>query len=102
MNSRALNMLGLCARAGKLVTGEKAVVQAVRARTCFVALLDGGVAGNGEKAVTQACATHEVPLLRAEPGQLGGAIGKPGRMAVAVTDAGMAKRLIELCQTAEG
>lgn len=97
MNDRALGMLGLCARAGKLVTGEKAVTQAIRAGACHVALLDGGVAKNGEKAVSQACETCGVPLLRTEAGALGSAIGKPGRMAVAVTDAGMAKRIIELC-----
>ena len=97
MNSQALNMLGLCARARKLVTGEKAVVQAIRAG-CPLAILDGGVAKNGEKAVSQACLTHGAVLLRAEPGQLGRAIGMPGRMAAAVTDAGMAARIIQLCQ----
>ena len=102
MNSRALNMLGLCARAGKLVTGEKAVVQAVRAETCYAVMLDGGVAGNGEKAVSQACETHGVPLLRTAPDELGRAIGKPGRMAAAVTDVGMARRIIELSEPSEG
>ena len=97
MNDRALNMLGLCARAGKLVTGEKAVVQAVRSGACHVVLLDGGVAKNGDKAVAQACESHGVPLLRAEPGRLGEAIGRPGRMAAGVTDPGMAKRIMELC-----
>ncbi len=99
MNSRAMSMLGLCARAGRLVTGEKAVVQAVRAGSCCVVLLDGGVAPNGLKAVTQACETHQVPLFRTDPGQLGQAVGRPGRMAVAVTDPGMAARVIELCQS---
>ena len=98
MNPRALGMLGLCARAGKIVTGEKAVVQAIRNGTCHLALLDGGVAANGEKAVSQACLTHEVPLLRTEPGELGDAIGKPNRMAAAITDPGMAKRLQQLCE----
>ena len=97
MNDRALSMLGLCARAGKLITGEKAVVQAVRSGSCHVVLLDGGVAQNGEKAVSQACASHGVPLLRAEAGRLGEAIGRPGRMAAGVTDPGMAKRIMELC-----
>ena len=97
MNDRALSMLGLCARAGKLITGEKAVVQAVRSGSCFVVLLDGGVAQNGEKAVSQACASHGVPLLRAEPGRLGEAIGRPGRMAAGVTDPRMAARIVELC-----
>lgn len=99
MNDRALNMLGLCARAGKIVTGEKAVVQAIRAGSCHVALLDGGVAPNGEKAVRQACDTHGVPLLRTESGALGRAIGRPNRMAAAVTDEGMAKRLLQLCES---
>ena len=102
MNDRAMNMLGLCARARKLIAGEKAVAQAVRDGGCCLARLDGAVAKNGDKAVSQACETCGVPLLRAEPGRLGQAIGKPGRMAVGVTDAGMAKRIIELCRENEG
>ena len=101
MNPRAMNMLGLCARAGKLVTGEKAVVQAIRSGGCYAAVLDGGVAPNGEKAVTQAAKTHGVPLFKAEAGRLGPSIGRPGRMAAAITDAGMARRLIELCEVSE-
>ena len=38
---RALNMLGLCARARKLITGEKAVIQAVRGGGCCLVALDG-------------------------------------------------------------
>jgi len=102
MNERAMSMLGLCARAGKLISGEKAVVQAIRSGACALAILDGGVAVNGEKAVSQACQTHETPLLRTAPGELGRAIGRPGRMAVAVTDAGMARRVIQLCETPGG
>ena len=102
MNRRALDMLGLCARAGKLITGEKAVVQAIRSGACHLAVLDGGVAANGEKAVSQACSTHGVALVRTQPEALGAAIGRPGRMAAAVTDAGMARRLEQLCETPEG
>ena len=81
MNERGEGMLGLCARARKLITGEKAVVQAVRAGSCRLAILDGGVAKNGEEAVAQACQVHGVPLLRTRPGQLGRAIGKEGQNA---------------------
>ena len=98
MNDRALSMLGLCARAGKIVTGEKAVVQCIRSGQCIVAVLDGGTAKNGLKAVTQACETHGVPLVTCPENTLGRAIGKPGRMAAAVTDAGLGGRIIELCQ----
>lgn len=102
MNDRALNMLGLCARARKLITGEKAVVQAIRDGGCFAVMLDGDVAKNGEKAVSQACLTHGVPLVRTAPGALGRAIGKPGRMAAAITDEGMAMRIVQLSQPTEG
>ena len=78
---RMLNMLGLCARAGKLITGEKACVQAVRAGGVHVMLLDGAASGNAVKAVTQACRTHGVPLLRTEAFALGDAIGKEGQNA---------------------
>ena len=94
--NRALGMLGLCARAGKLVTGEKAVVQLIRAGGACAVLLDGGVAGNAVKAVTQACQTHGAPLIVTAPGALGEAIGRDGRMAAAITDARMAARVIEL------
>ena len=92
--NRAAGMLGLCARAGRLITGEKAVVQAVRSKSAHLAVLDEQAAPNAVKAVGNACASHDVPLCRM-PG-VGEAIGKPGRMAVAVTDEGMARRLAEL------
>jgi hypothetical protein len=44
--------------------------------------------------VTDACRTHGVPLFEAR--DLGGAIGRPGRMAVAVLDEGFARRINEL------
>ena len=91
-----LNMLGLCARAGKLITGEKACVQAIRAGSACVALLDGAASANAVKAMGDACASHEVPLVRTGEYQLGGAIGKSDRMAAVVTDAGMAAKIIEL------
>ena len=93
---RMLNMLGLCARAGRLVTGEKACVQAIRAGGAHAALLDGAASANAVKAVGQACRTHGVPLVRTGEYELGDAIGKPGRMAAGVTDAKMAQRIIEL------
>ena len=94
--NRAMGMLGLCARAGKLVSGEKACIQAIRAGTARFVLLDGGAMKNTEKSVTDACANRSVPLVRTAAFALGDAIGKPGRMVVAVTDPGFAERMIQL------
>ena len=96
--SRMLNMLGLCARARMLITGEKACVQQIRAGGAFVAVLDKAAAKNAVKSITDACEYHEVPLVWAPEYALGDAIGKPGRMAAAVTDEKMAQRVIEFYQ----
>ena len=98
MNDPLLNMLGLCARVRRLITGEKAVVQAIRDGGCHVAVLDGAASDNAVKALSQACRTHGVPLVRTAQLRLGDAIGHPGRMAAGVTDAQMARRIIELSQ----
>ena len=92
---RMLGMLGLCARAGKLITGEKACVQAVRGGAAFAAVLDGAASENAVKALSQACESHGVPLLRTRSYALGDAIGKPSRMAAAITDERMAARIME-------
>ena len=96
--NRLLSLLGLCARAGRLISGEKAAVAAIRGGSARCALLDGGAAANTEKSVADACAYHGVPLIRMEPDCLGDAIGKPGRMAAAVTDPGFAEGLLRLAK----
>jgi len=96
--NRVMNMLGLCARAGKTISGEKACVQAIRSGSAYAVFLDEGAAKNAVKAVTDACGYHNVTLLHAPEFQLGDAIGKPGRMVVAVTDPGFARRIIQLSQ----
>lgn len=94
--NRTLNMLGLCARAGKLLSGERACVQAVRMGSALVVLLDRAAAKNTTKSVTDACGWHEVPLILAPENELGYAIGKPGRMVAAITDPSFADRILEL------
>ena len=93
---RMLNMLGLCMRAGKIISGEKACVQAVRMGSACAVVLDSAAAKNAVKSVTDACNYHEVPLIFAPEDELGFAIGKPGRMVAAITDPSMAERIIQL------
>ena len=95
---RMLNMLGLCMRAGKIISGEKACVQAVRMGSACAVVLDSAAAKNAVKAVTDACAYHEVPLVYAPEDELGYAIGKPGRMVAAINDPSMADRILELAK----
>ena len=94
--NRMLNMLGLCMRAGKIISGEKACVQVVRAGGACAVVLDRAAAKNAVKAVTDSCIFYEVPLIYAPEHELGAAIGKPGRMVAAITDPSMADRIPEL------
>ena len=94
--NRMLNMLGLCMRAGKIISGEKVCVQAVRMGSVCAVIMDKAAAKNAVKAVTDACTFYEVPLIYAPEDELGYAIGKPGRMVAAITDPSMAERIIQL------
>lgn len=96
--SRMLNMLGLCARARALITGEKACVQQIRSGGAYVAILDKAAAKNAVKSISDACEYHQVSLVWTPEFALGDAIGKPGRMAAIVTEEKMAQRIIELYQ----
>ena len=95
MDSKALGLLGLCARAGKVLSGEPAAEQAVKRKNAYLVLIDEEASGNAKKALSDACACYGAPLRTLPTGCLGQAIGKPGRMAAAITDQTLAKRLIE-------
>ncbi len=94
--TKALNMLGLCARAGKLTSGERPTEQAIKKDGCFLAVIDEAISDVGRKSITDACAYRNVPFVTIGENELGAAIGKSGRMAAAVTDKGFAQRIAEL------
>lgn len=93
-----MNLLGLCMRAGRIVTGEDACIKAIRAGTAALAILDGSASDNARKALSDACNFRSVPLLETEADRLGAAIGKNNRKAVVVTDKGFALALIKAAE----
>lgn len=95
---RALSFLGLCMRAGQVVSGQEACVAAIRSGESALALLDAGASENTLKRVEDACASHQVPLYRISHGSLGHAIGKPGRMVISVPTGRMAEKLLTYFQ----
>lgn len=92
----ALNLLGLCKRAGRLQSGVPAVELALRKGEAKLVLLDRGASDNTQKSVADACAFRGVTLRVLPPGVLGAAIGRPGHMAAAVTDRGFSDKLNQL------
>lgn len=98
MPKDVLNLLGLCARAGRLKSGLEGCEQAVKRQGAPLCLVDEGISPASRKAMEDACRFAGARLFQLPQGSLGQAIGKPGRMAAAVTDPGFATRLIQLLE----
>lgn len=94
--ARALTFLGLCMRAGQLISGQDACVTAVRGGGAAMALLDEDASPNTRKRMVDVCHNYSVPLYLVSPDALGQAIGKAGRMAVVLPPGGMAQKMLEL------
>ncbi len=93
---RLKGFLGLCARAGETVLGQDACVDAVRRETAAVVLMDEHSAQNTRKRFLDSCASHHVPLYSIPAELITQAVGKDGRMTVAVKRGKMADKLLHL------
>ena len=88
-----LGMLGLCARAGKLVSGEDGVRIAVKKRQAYLVIVDAQSSANTLDRAKSMCAVGGAPLAELDA-DIGKAIGKEGRKLIAVTDKAFAKNLL--------
>ncbi|PID02821.1 MULTISPECIES: YlxQ family RNA-binding protein [unclassified Sporosarcina] len=90
-------LLGMAARARKIVTGEDLVVQSVRAGEAHLVILSDDASKNTMKKLTNKCNTYNVEKhVFGSREELGHAIGKEARVVLALTDKGFAKKLSEL------
>ena len=99
--NRALGMLGLSARAGKLQSGEQACELAIRRGQAQLILIDGAASQATKKAFFSACAYHSIPIRLTDADALGQAIGKPGRRIAVITDGKLAQKLADMLPEAE-
>lgn len=72
-NEKALGLLGLCARAGRLLSGEQACDQAVKKQSAYLILIDESASFNTRKGMTDACAYYQVPARFLPAASLGAA-----------------------------
>ena len=96
IENQVVSFLGLCMRAGRITSGQEACVDLSRQEQAALVLMDAGVSENTRKRITDACHSHSVPLYELTEGQLGWAIGKKGRMVVALKADGMSQKLLSL------
>ena len=98
IENQVMSFLGLCMRAGRIISGQEACVDLIRQEEAALVLMDGGASENTRKRLTDACHSHGVTLYELSQGSLGHAIGKKGRMVIALRADGMANKLLSLLQ----
>ena len=92
MKTRLYNAMGLCQKAGKCVSGATAVEQALKHGQARLVILEETASEQTVAGYRAMCETRRVPFLQVET--VGGAIGKPNRIVMAVTDKDF-KKMIE-------
>jgi ribosomal protein L7Ae-like RNA K-turn-binding protein len=92
-----LSIIGLAARARKIISGEELVIKEIRNKKAKLVLLAEDGSDNTKKKVLDKCKFYGVPCrIVNDRYRLGKAIGKSERVVVAVNEQGFAKKLITL------
>lgn len=90
------SMLGLCMRAGRLVSGEFAAENAVKDGSARLVVVATDASANTSKLFRDKCSFYEVPcVVYGTKASLGHAIGKEMRASIAVLDEGFAKSIMK-------
>ena len=90
---QVLNLLGLAQRAGRLISGEELVVDAIRKGQAKLVFLAQDAGPNLTKKITDKSKTYQVEVVTAfSTLELSIAVGK-SRKVLAVTDAGFTKKM---------
>ncbi len=93
---KALSMIGLAQRAGKVVSGEFSTEKAVKTGKAWLVVVAGDSSDNTKKMFTNMCEFYQVPVyFYSDKNTLGHAIGKEFRASLAVTDENFSKQIIK-------
>lgn len=92
------SILGICAKAGRLSSGEDTCIRDIQSGKAYAILLANDVSENTDKLFTNKCEYYGVPLIKVKENkeELGAIIGKSDRSAVSVLDSGFAKAIMDI------
>ncbi len=97
MSNSYLNMVGLALRAGKCTLGEEAIIRDIQRNRAYLILIAQDTGVNTKKKLMDKCRSYEVPFREVDDRDtLSNAIGKSGRVAIAITERGFAKKIMSL------
>lgn len=91
-----LRMIGLAAKAGKVVSGEFMTENAVKSKEAYLVIIAQDVSNNTRKKFGNMCSYYKVEMRKyADKDALGHAIGKEFRASLAVIDKGLAQAVLK-------
>lgn len=93
-NQAVFQLLGLAARARKVISGEELVLKEIRSGKAKLVLLASDASANTTKKIKDKCTYYNVEYhVCGDRYDLGHATGKETRVSLAIMDAGFAKKL---------
>ena len=96
MNSKALSMIGLAAKAGRVSSGETAVENAIKAYNAYLVIVACDASDNTKKKFDDMCKFRDIQIVHfASKEELGKVLGKEYRASIAITDENFAKGIKE-------
>jgi len=96
IQNKALQMLSLAQRAGKVASGEFMTENSVKDGSSYLVIVAGDASDNTRKKFTNMCEFYQVPILIfADKDSLGHVIGKEFRASLSVNDEGLAKEIMK-------
>ena len=103
MRNRVLQMIGIAAKSGNVVSGEFSTEKAVKSGHAYLVIVSEEASDNTTKMFTNMTEFYEVPLYRfGTKEELGRCIGKEFRASLAITDENLANAVeskLKMCKT---
>ncbi len=97
MNQQFLNFLGLAMRAGKVKSGETALLSELKKHNLKLVLIAKDASEQTQRQMIQKCNALQIPYrLISNRVELGHALGKNARVHIGITDQGFARKLISM------
>lgn len=104
---KALGLIGLACRAGRISGGSELAEDCVRTGKAHLVIIAGDISDNGKKAICDCCRHYGVRYITySTKAELGKAIGRELRAVVSINDGGFAsaieKRIAEVSEERKG
>ena len=101
-HSKALSMIGLATKAGKVASGEISTEKEVKSARAYLVIVAGDASENTKKKFRNMCEFYQVPIyFYKDKDTLGHAMGKEFRASLAILDEGLAKGIRRHLETEE-